>query len=279
MSYKQRWQRHINDYCIKLHLKPYHGVAGSFLSPSNCFAIDSWQHGETTPRLVNDNATDIRSPIHDKNAAHNALLRNPTSRTLRERFSSKRATMQRKLRWMVNNWWAGKAAQIQSYANIDDTKSFYEALKGVYGPRRFSLYSVRSTDGVIIKNKELTLERWAEYLQNLLKKVHTTDPDFLDDLPTLPIIPLLDDPPSIDEVNRPFSVSMTTKQPVLTTSQLRSLSMVDVLYTDGCIILSFTAGPLNVSHSNGKMPTLFLYTSKGVTEHNVATVVAFHLSL
>ena len=46
----------------------------------------------------NDNATDIRSLIHDKNAAHDALLRNPTSRTLRERFSSKRATVQRKPR-------------------------------------------------------------------------------------------------------------------------------------------------------------------------------------
>ena len=47
--------------------------------------------------------------------------------------------------------------------------------------------------------------------------------------------------------------------------------MVDVLYTEGCIILSLTAGPLNVSHSNGKMPTLFLYTSKRVTEQNVAS--------
>ena len=70
-----------------------------------------------------DNATDIRSLIHKKNAAHDALLRNPTSHTLRERFSSKRATVQRKLRWMENNWWAGKAAQTQSYANINDTKS------------------------------------------------------------------------------------------------------------------------------------------------------------
>ena len=50
--------------------------------------------------------------------------------------------------------------------------------------------------------KELILERWAEYLQNLLNKVHTTDPVFLDDLPTLPIIPKLDDPPSFDEVER-----------------------------------------------------------------------------
>ena len=147
-----------------------------------------------------DNATDIRSLIHDKNAAHDALLRNPTSRTLRERFSSKRATVQCKLRWMENNWWAENAAQIQSYANINDTKSFYEALKAVYGPRNFSLHPVRSIDGDLIKNKELILERWAEYLQNLLNKVHTTDPGFLDDLPTLPIISKLDDPPSFDEV-------------------------------------------------------------------------------
>ena len=55
--------------------------------------------------------------------------------------------------------------------------------------------------------------------------------------------------------------------------------MVDELSTEGCIILSLTAGPLNVSHSNGKMPTFFLYTSKRVTEQNVATVVASPFSL
>ena len=126
------------------------------------------------------------------------MQRNPTSRTLLEHFSSICATVQRKLRWKENNWWARKAAQIQSYANINDTKCFYEALKCVYGPSRFSLHPVRCTDGVLIKNKELILERWAEYLQNLLNKVHTSDPCFLDDLPTLSIISKLDDPPSFD---------------------------------------------------------------------------------
>ena len=55
--------------------------------------------------------------------------------------------------------------------------------------------------------------------------------------------------------------------------------MVGELYTEGCIMYSLTAGLPNVSHGNGKMPTLFLYTSKGVTEQNVATVVAFPFSL
>ena len=53
---------------------------------------------------------------------------------------------------------------------------------------------------VLIRNNELILARWAEYLQNLLDKTRTTDPGFLDDLPTLPIILKLDDPPSFDEV-------------------------------------------------------------------------------
>ena len=129
-------------------------------------------------------------------------MHNPTSRTLHGRFSPLRATVQRKLRWMENSWWVRKAAQIQSYANSNDTKNFHEALKSVYGPSRFSLHPVRSTDAVLIKNMELILYRWAEYLQNLLNKVHTTDPGFLDDLPTLPIIQKLDDPPSFDEVEK-----------------------------------------------------------------------------
>ena len=42
-------------------------------------------------------------------------------------------------------------------------------------------------------------ERWAEYLQNLLNNVHSTDPGFLDDLPTLPIMPKLYEPQSVEE--------------------------------------------------------------------------------
>ena len=74
-----------------------------------------------------------------------------------------------------------------------------EAPTGVYGPSRFSMHPVRSTDGVLIKNMEMILARWTEYLQHLLNKVHSTDPGFLDDLP---IIPKLDDSPSFDEVEK-----------------------------------------------------------------------------
>ena len=210
-----------------------------------------------------DNATDICSLIQDKNAAHDALLRNTTSRTLRERFSSKHATVQRKLRSMENNWWARKVAQIQSYANINDTKSNYEALKDVYRPSRFSLHPVRSTDGVLIKNKELILERWAECIQNLLNKVHTTDPDFLDGLPTLPTIPKLDDPPSFGEVEKAILGLKDNK------AAGPNNIPAEVIKYGGCAlhrrlhIFSLTAGLLNVSHSNGKCQHCSCTQAKG----------------
>ena len=74
--------------------------------------------------LFDDNIVDIRSLIHDKNAAHDALLRNPTSRTLHERFSYICVPMQRKISWMEDNWWSRKAARLQSNANINDAKNF-----------------------------------------------------------------------------------------------------------------------------------------------------------
>ena len=104
-----------------------------------------------------DNAAGICFLIRDKNAAHDDLMRNPTSHTLHERFPSIRAPAQRKLRWMEDNWWARKAAQIKSYANINDTKNFHGALNGVYWPSRFSFLPVKSTDGVLIRNHELIL--------------------------------------------------------------------------------------------------------------------------
>ena len=42
----------------------------------------------------------------------------------------------------------------------------------------------------------------AEYLQNLLRKVHAIDPDFLDDLQILPIITKHSGPQSYDEVKK-----------------------------------------------------------------------------
>ena len=58
--------------------------------------------------------------------------------------------------------------------------------------------------------------------------------------------------------------------------------LVNLRAAEVCAIVMFmgvVGSPLSVSHSNGKMPTLFLCTSKRVTEQNVATVVTSPFSL
>ena len=167
---------------------------------------------------------------------------------------------------MENNWWA----QIQSYSNINDAKNFYEALNGVYGPSRFSLHSISSTDGALIKNKKLILARWAEYQLNLLNKVHSTDLGFL--------FQKLDDPPPFGEVGKAILSLKDNKTAGPDNIPAEIIKYGGMPNTEGCKISSLTAVPLSVFHSNGKMPTLFLHTSKWVTEHNVTTVVVYPFS-
>ena len=97
-------------------------------------------------------------------------------------------------------------------SKLDDPPSYCEVEKAIFclkdnkaaGPDNIPAWlhsdNIRSTDGVLIKNMVLILRRLAEYLKNLLNKVHITNMDFLDYLPTLPIIANLDDPSSFDEV-------------------------------------------------------------------------------
>ena len=164
---------------------------------------------------------------------------------------------------------------MQSYANINDARNFYEALIGVNGPSRFSLHPVRSSDGNLIKNKELILASWAECQLSLLSKVHTNDPGFLDDLPTLPIIPKRDDPPSYDEVEKAILSLKDNK-----TANPDNIP-AEVIKYGGCAshrmqhnFIHDYFSAMCLPQQNIKMPALFLYTSKQVTEQNVATVVA-----
>ena len=114
-----------------------------------------------------------------------------------------------------------------------------------------------------MRNKEFILGILAEYLQNQLNKVNTTDTIFLDDLPTLPITPKPDDPQSFNEVEKAILNLKDSKTAGPDNIPAEVIGMVDVLHTEGCIILSMTADPLSVYHSNEKMPTLFFIQAKG----------------
>ena len=160
--------------------------------------------GYTTRRhkdWFDDNAAEIHKLVETKNKAHNAYLANPQSKTLKTQLKNLRTETQRTLRVLENNWWLGIAQEIQKHADSNNTHSFYQAIKTVYGPQRKNLAPVRSADGdTLIKDKQQILERWSEHFSSLLNHRNPTIPNIIEELPNVPQITILDELPSFQEV-------------------------------------------------------------------------------
>ena len=74
---------------------------------------------------------------------------------------------------MQNEWWLGKAKEIQSYADSNETQKFYEAIKAIYGPSQHSINPVKSKDGTtLIKDRQGIIQRWAEHFSQLLNSLN-----------------------------------------------------------------------------------------------------------
>ena len=148
-----------------------------------------------------ENSAEIRKLLHEKNAAHGACLRNPSSVALRQKFSQLRSITQRKLREVENKWWLNLSREIQGFADTNNMHEFYDAVKKLHGPTSRAIVPVRSGDGsALIKDRNGILSRWAEHFDLLLNHETTTDPTILDQLPDMTMLPELDLPPSYDEV-------------------------------------------------------------------------------
>ena len=99
-----------------------------------------------------ENDSDIRRLLSEKNSAHSASLRNPSSIAHRNRFRELRAHVQRELRRMENEWWVQLAQEIQTYADSND---MHNSIKRAYGPTNRYITPVRSADGAeLIKDAE-----------------------------------------------------------------------------------------------------------------------------
>ena len=98
---------------------------------------------------------------------------------------------------------AKKAAEIESFADMKDTRSFYAAIKQVYGPVHNSYNPIRSADGTKLhKDRQDIVSRLGEHFGELLNRVNPVNPPIVEQLPSLPQIPLLDKIPSFSEVHR-----------------------------------------------------------------------------
>ena len=61
---------------------------------------------------------------------------------------------------MQNDWWTGLAERTKRYADMDDMRAFYEALKAVYGLSHQIQALLRSWDeSALLTDKEAILQR------------------------------------------------------------------------------------------------------------------------
>ena len=72
---------------------------------------------------------------------------------------------------MLDFWLSKKADEIQSFADIKNTKKFFDALKKIYVPQSSGTTPLLSADGTsLLTDKEAFLKRWAEHFDGVLNR-------------------------------------------------------------------------------------------------------------
>ena len=105
-----------------------------------------------------------------------------------------------------------QSLEIHGYPDSGKVKEFYDVNEAVTGPAANLPVPLRSEDGItLLKDISQILKRWSTYFSSLLNKTFPIDKISLDGLLTFPIVPEMDAPPTIVEVETAKSVVKTGK--------------------------------------------------------------------
>ena len=115
---------------------------------------------------------------------------------------------------MQDTWLSKKADEIQTYADRNDLKRFYDALKTIYGPTSSHSSPILDAGGTqLITDKALILKRWADHFSNVLNNPSIISEEAIARIPQIPTNSKLDVPPSLDEVKKATSQLSSGKSP------------------------------------------------------------------
>ena len=118
-----------------------------------------------------ENNGEIQDLLEKKHHLHKTFLNDPSSQSKRDAYKAVRRTVQAKLRKMKDTWYSRRAEEIQSYAESNNSRCFYNALKTIYGPQSSGSSPVLSADGsTLYTDKDKILKRWAEHFNNVLNR-------------------------------------------------------------------------------------------------------------
>ena len=147
-----------------------------------------------------ENDETIQIELDQMYALHKLWMCEKSSSNKKERYKSAKNAVQAKLRSMKQDWWEKKAIALQEAADKHDMKSFYQNLKGVFGPKIDGCTPVLSLEGELLTDRQDILERWAEHFKDVLNRDSAVDTNVIDNLPVRPTLESLADIPSLAEV-------------------------------------------------------------------------------
>ena len=148
-----------------------------------------------------ENDDEIVKLLSEKRTAFVDWQNDPSSISKKDRFKNLQSKAQRELRQMQDTWWDNKAEEVQHYADSNNSKKLFSALKAVYGPQKPTTTPLLASDGTtLLKDSDSITDRWREHFANLLNRPSTVDTAVLDQIPQKPILAELNLPPTLNEV-------------------------------------------------------------------------------
>nr|VZH94992.1 unnamed protein product [Spirometra erinaceieuropaei] len=160
-----------------------------------------------------DNDAAIRNLLAEKNRLHKAYVEHPTEGN-KAAFYRSRRQLQQRLREMQDVWTARKAEEIQGYADRNEWKNFFSAIKAVYRPPTKGTAPLLSADGsTLLTEKTQILQRWAEHFRGVLNRPSVISEAAIARLPQVATNADLDLPPSLQETIRAVQQLSSGKAP------------------------------------------------------------------
>ncbi|BHF57824.1 hypothetical protein SprV_0100077000 [Sparganum proliferum] len=130
-----------------------------------------------------DNDAVISNLLAKKNRLHKAYFDHPTDDN-KAAFYRSRRHLQQRLREMQDAWNARTAEEIQGYADRNEWKNFFSAIKAVYDPPTKGTAPLLSADGsTLLTEKTHILQRWAEHFRGVLNRPSAISDAAIDRLP------------------------------------------------------------------------------------------------
>ena len=161
-----------------------------------------------------ENDQTISALLAEKQKAFVEWQNDTCSNSKRDRFKRLQRETQSSLRKIQDEWWERKADEVQQYADAQNSKMFFSAIKAVYGPAKPCTTPLMSADGTtLLKERNSINARWKEHFSTLLNRPSTVNPNALDLIPQRPVLDSLDLPPTEEEVVKAIGQINSGKAP------------------------------------------------------------------